>query len=181
MTNRRAFLQSAGSTLMVHAAFPQVLGAFFDGAASTQKASRTLAFLTASELEAVRVLVDLILPETDSPAASAADTHWFIDLAVNACATPLQQETLRAGLTQLAAAGLATQSEPERVLLLTRRAAVDAELDYDRSFFKILKDYTMVGYFHSEIGATQALAYERVPGGYQGDIPLTAQQKAWAI
>ena len=69
----------------------------------------------------------------------------------------------------------------ERAALLQRRAASDISQTYDQSFFKILKDYTLTGYFHSEIGATQALAYERVPGGYQGDIPLTADQKAWAI
>ena len=180
MTSRRVFLQGA-STLMAHAAFPQVLEAFLVGSASTPQAARPLAFFTATELDTVRVLVDLILPETDSPAASAADTHWFIDVAASACATPLQQKTLRAGLAELAAAGFATRSEQERVLLLTQRAAADVKLDYDTSFFKILKDYTMVGYFHSEIGATRALAYERVPGGYQGDIPLAPQQKAWAL
>jgi hypothetical protein len=180
MTSRRHFLQGA-STLMAHAAFPQVLEAFLAGSPSEPQAARPLAFFTDSELDIVRVLVDLILPETDSPAASAADTHGFIDLALSACATPLQQKTLREGLASLAAAGFAAQTEPERVRWLTQRAAADATLDYDVSFFKILKDYTMVGYFHSEIGATQALAYEKVPGGYQGDIPLTAQQKAWAL
>jgi hypothetical protein len=55
------------------------------------------------------------------------------------------------------------------------------DLPYDQSFFKILKDYTLTGYFLSEVGATQALAYERVPGGFQGDLPLKANQKAWAI
>jgi len=39
----------------------------------------------------------------------------------------------------------------------------------------------MTGYFLSEIGATQALAYERIPGGFQGDLELKPNQKAWAI
>jgi hypothetical protein len=39
----------------------------------------------------------------------------------------------------------------------------------------------MTGYFLSETGATQALAYLRIPGGFQGDIPLAPGQKAWAI
>jgi hypothetical protein len=60
-------------------------------------------------------------------------------------------------------------------------AAKDVPLPYEQSFFKILKDYTLTGYFLSETGATQALAYERVPGGYQGDLPLKPDQKAWAI
>jgi hypothetical protein len=67
------------------------------------------------------------------------------------------------------------------VKLLEARAAIDMDLPYEISFFKILKDYTLTGYFLSEVGATQALAYERVPGGFQGDLPLAANQKAWAI
>jgi hypothetical protein len=54
-------------------------------------------------------------------------------------------------------------------------------LAYEQSFFKMLKDYTLTGYFLSETGATQALAYEKIPGGYWGDLPLAPDQKAWAI
>jgi hypothetical protein len=39
----------------------------------------------------------------------------------------------------------------------------------------------MTGYFLSETGATKALAYLQIPGGYQGDLPLAPNQKAWAI
>jgi hypothetical protein len=53
-----------------------------------------------------------------------------------------------------------------------RDARAAGALDYEQSFFKLLKDYTLTGYFMSEIGATQALAYEAVPGGYRGDLPL---------
>jgi hypothetical protein len=123
----------------------------------------------------------MILPATDSPAATAAGTHEFIDVALSACATAVQQHTFRAGLAALVAEGFDTKSMAERVALLQRRAANDIGLPYDQSFFKILKDYTLTGYFHSEMGATQALAYERVPGGYQGDIALTPDQKTWAI
>ena len=65
--------------------------------------------------------------------------------------------------------------------MLKARAEKDMPLGYEESFFKILKDYTMTGYFLSEVGATQALAYERVPGGFQGDLELKPNQKAWAI
>lgn len=132
-------------------------------------------------MDRVTILVDLILPATDSPSASAARTHEFIDAAMNACATSKQQSTFRAGLAALAAEGFDKASAEERIALLQQRATKDVALPYDESFFKILKDYTLTGYFHSEIGATQALAYERVPGGYQGDIALAAEQKAWAI
>ncbi len=171
MTDRRSFLRGA-SVLMGHAALGQVMTAF---AAAPRKAS----YFDESEMRALLALVDVILPATDSPAASAADTHFFIDLAVPACASPAAQKTFRSGLA--AFAGFEKLTAGKQVAKLKQRAAADVELDYDASFFKILKDYTLTGYFLSEIGATQALAYERVPGGFWGDLPLKPNQKAWAI
>jgi Gluconate 2-dehydrogenase subunit 3 len=171
MTNRRAFMRGA-SVLMGHAALGQVLTAF-------AAAPRQPSYFNDPEMKVLRALVDVILPATDSPAASAADTHYFIDLAVPACASPASQQVFRSGLQALA--GFDTLAPDKQVAALKARAAADLPLDYDQSFFKILKDYTLTGYFLSEIGATQALAYERVPGGFWGDLPLAPGQKAWAI
>ena len=171
MTDRRTFLRGA-SVLMGHAALGQVLTAF---AASPRKAT----WFNDAEMRALRALVDVILPATDSPAASAADTHYFIDLAVPACASPAAQKTFRAGLAEFA--GYEKLAPAGQVEKLKARAAADMEPEYDASFFKLLKDYTLTGYFLSDVGATQALAYERVPGGFWGDLPLKPGQKAWAI
>jgi hypothetical protein len=172
MTSRRSFLRGS-SVLMAHAALGGVVEAF--AAATSRKAT----FFNESEMRALRALVDVILPQTDSPAASAADTHYFIDLAIPACAAPAARDTLRKGLAEFA--GFEKLSPEEQNGRLAERAAKDIELAYDQSFFRILKDYTMTGYFLSETGATQALAYLRIPGGFQGDIPLAPNQKAWAI
>src|SRR4051812_43081436 len=94
MSNRRAFLRGA-SVLMGHAALGQVLTAF-------AAAPRQATFLTDIERRTLRSLGDVILPATDSPAASAADTHFFIDVAVPACASSAAQKAFRAGLTALA-------------------------------------------------------------------------------
>jgi hypothetical protein len=171
MTDRRSFLRG-GSMLLGHAALGNVLAAL---AASPTRPT----YFDETELDTVRLLVDLILPETDSPSASAAGTHYFLDLALPACATPAAQRTFREGLRTFA--GLRAMSPQQRIAALTRRANADQALEYDASFFKILKDYTLSGYFLSETGATRALAYERVPGGFQGDLPLAPGQKAWAI
>jgi hypothetical protein len=159
---------------MGHAAFGQVMTAF---AAAPRKAT----WFDSAEMDTLRTLVDVILPATDSPAASAADTHYFIDLAMPACASVDAQKTFRAGLAALDQQRFASLAPDARVALLKARAEADMPLPYDQSFFKILKDYALCGYFLSEIGATKALAYERVPGGFQGDLPLAANQKAWAI
>lgn len=180
MTDRRSFLRGT-SALMAHASFPQVLAAFLAGCAAGPVSRREPVFFSRADMTRLAILVDLILPATDSPAASAAGTPEFIDGAMSACATISQQSTFRTGLAALVADGFDTLDVHKRIALLQRRAAADIRLPYEQSFFKILKDYTLTGYFHSEIGATQALAYERVPGGYQGDIALTPDQKTWAI
>jgi hypothetical protein len=173
MSNRRAFLRGA-SVLLGSTALGPVLQAF---AATPRKATT----FSESEMRSLAALVDLILPATDSPAASAADTHYFIDLAIAACATPAAQKTFRKGLSSFASKGLERLPADKQVALLKARAEKDQALPYDQSFFKILKDYTLTGYFLSEVGATQALAYEAVPGGYWGDLPLQPGQKAWAL
>jgi hypothetical protein len=171
MTDRRAFLRGA-SVLMGHAALGQVMTAF---AAAPRKAT----FFNEPEMRNLAALVDVILPETDSPAASAAGTHYFIDLAIPACATPAAQKTFRAGLKDFGK--FARMAPDAQVAMLKARAAKDIPLPYDESFFRILKDYTMTGYFLSETGATKALAYDKIPGGFQGDLPLQPNQKAWTL
>ena len=173
MTDRRSFLRGS-SVLLGSAALANVLTVF---AAAPRKPT----FVTDEELRALRAVVDVILPATDSPSASAADTHYFIDLAVPACATVAAQKTFREGIASLAKSGFADRPAAEQIAWLKARASSDMPLGYDQSFFKILKDYTLTGYFLSETGATRALAYEKVPGGYWGDIPLAPDQKAWAI
>ena len=173
MSDRRAFLRGS-SVLLGAAALGDVLAAF---AAAPRKA----VFFDDEEMRALRAVVDVILPATDSPAASVAGTHYFIDRAVPACATPAAQKTFRDGVATLVASRYADRPPDEQSAWLEARAAADLPMPYDQSFFKMLKDYTLTGYFLSEVGATQALAYEKIPGGYWGDLPLAPGQKAWAI
>lgn len=48
-------------------------------------------------------------------------------------------------------------------------------------FFNLMKELTLFGYFTSEPGCKEALAYLPIPGRYEGCIPLEAGQKAWAL
>ena len=47
-------------------------------------------------------------------------------------------------------------------------------------YFFMMKQLTMLGYFTSKIGMTQALRYEPVPGRYDGCVPYKKGEKAWA-
>jgi len=47
-------------------------------------------------------------------------------------------------------------------------------------YFTMMKQLTLLGYFTSKPGATEALRYVPVPGRYEGCIPYTKGEKAWA-
>ncbi len=47
-------------------------------------------------------------------------------------------------------------------------------------FFAIARDLTMLGFFTSEIGATQAYEYVQIPGRYDGCVDLKPGQRVWA-
>jgi len=47
-------------------------------------------------------------------------------------------------------------------------------------YFTMLKQLTMLGFFTSKVGMTQALRYEPVPGRYDGCIPYKKGDKAFA-
>ena len=48
-------------------------------------------------------------------------------------------------------------------------------------FFRLMKELTLLGYFTSEQGAKNALAYVQVPGKYVGVVKLVKGQKSWAL
>jgi len=59
-------------------------------------------------------------------------------------------------------------------------AAPAITADPPRHYFRMMKELALLGYFTSEIGATQALRYTETPGRYDPCIPYTPGEKAWA-
>lgn len=141
--------------------------------------------LPAERLTLLAELADTILPDTDTPGAKAAAVQEFIALAVEVCFPPAERERFWQGLADtetrcqaLHGKTVAECTAGERVLLLQQLEAAAAEIS-PPAFFQILKELTLHGYFTSEIGATQALAYDPVPGVWIPDLPLDPDGKAW--
>ena len=57
--------------------------------------------------------------------------------------------------------------------------AIDADA-LQNEFYRAFKNTVATAYYMSEIGATQELAYEAVPGEWIGDAPLSEYPKTWA-
>jgi Gluconate 2-dehydrogenase subunit 3 len=127
-------------------------------------------------------LADTIIPTTTTPGAKAAGVEKFIVRVVRDCYPKDDQEKFYAGLTQLNADALKAFGKGFVELDATQRnEAVKILTVSNKAFFLRAKELTVTGYFTSEIGATKALNYVAIPGRFEGCVPYTKGQKAWAI
>lgn len=153
--------------------------------------------LTPQQGELLAALTEIIIPATDTPGARAARVDAFIDGLLADVFTVEERERFLAGLADVdvrarAAHGVVfMEATPERqVTLLTAmqeegknappRARGSRGRSEPRPFFSWLKELTVVGYYTSEIGASQELKYVHVAGRYDGDVPYRQVGRAYS-
>lgn len=138
--------------------------------------------------ELIATLTELIIPATDTPGARAARVDAFIDGLLADIFTPTERDEFLAGLSTVdaharAARGVAfldtTAAQQVETLAALEREASRAG-DGPRAFFPWLKELTLVGYYTSEIGASQELSYVHVAGSYDGDVPYPRIGRAYS-
>lgn len=141
-------------------------------------------------------IAETIIPTTSTPGAKAAKVDEFIVVMMNDCYKKSDQEVFLDGLKKIDAASqkqfkknfmditpeqrteLLTQIDKERVEYNKRKDKKEGDPTH---YFQYLKELTLLGYFTSKEGATQALRYVPVPGKYEGCIPYKKGDKAWAV
>ncbi|MGB3619538.1 MAG: gluconate 2-dehydrogenase subunit 3 family protein [Catalinimonas sp.] len=141
--------------------------------------------LTDAQLQTTAELAETIVPTTDTPGAKAAGVPAFIPMMLEECYPQEDRELFQRGLNTLDTRSeerfgrtFAAASAEQRAEVL--RTMVEAEDESERTFFLLAKELTLLGYFTSEIGATQVLEYVHVPGRYEGCLPMEPDQRAWA-
>lgn len=134
-------------------------------------------------LELLGEITETIIPTTpDSGGAKAAGIPEFIREIVADYGSAEEQASVFAGVDAINATSAATHdgktfiqldaAEREALLLTFESGPRDPG-------YAAIKQLTVWGYFSSEVGQTEALAYDPVPRVYQGDVPLKPGQKAW--
>lgn len=133
--------------------------------------------------ELLNVVGDTILPATaGSPGAGAVGIGRFILTMTNECYAPSAAEGLRRALAELRTeCGRRSGQDFTAWPAAEREALLTTFETRGLPGFRHLKDLTLWGYFTSEAGATQALRYEPIPGGFRGSVPLRAGDRSWAI
>ena len=138
-------------------------------------------------------IADTILPDTKTPGAKAAGVGPFIATMVADTYDPREQRLFLDGLETLERESRAQNgggfmaSSPAQRLALLERLDLEA-IEYMRRpgasdrphYFRMIKELTLLGYFTSEIGYTQAQRYAETPGRFEPCITYTAGDKAWA-
>lgn len=194
--NRRAAIQRVSYLVGGAVATPTLLG-IMQSCQQSPVLNWTPQFLSEEQSQLLSALTELIIPKTDTPGAIEAGVPSFIDSMLDQCLDSEAQNLFTEGLTKLQQVSLEEHNSEFLKLddniqsdLLKTVAAEENEIipqnafgsyGRPRTFFKQLKQLTLLGYFSSEMGATQALEYVQVPGSYQGCTTLKPGQKAWAV
>ena len=120
-------------------------------------------FFTAPEYTLIDCLTDIIIPHDASLGAREAGVSEFIDLMVSR--DPGLQGEFRGGLNWLETRSRTAHAEPFLRLTAEQRVALLEPLAYKakfrkgeergREFFDLLREYTVMGFYTSEIGLQQ--------------------------
>ncbi|WP_341938982.1 gluconate 2-dehydrogenase subunit 3 family protein [Marinimicrobium sp. C2-29] len=139
--------------------------------------------LADKELAVLSELGETILPKTeDSPGAKAAGIAAFMQTMVSGYYTATEQQIFLEGLARLQdQCGIQFSTT---VLLLTpgqrEQFLLSLEKDNEATYYRMIKQLTVWGYFSSETGVKTALRFAPIPGHYNGDVSIKPGTRAWA-
>ena len=143
---------------------------------------------TAEDLAFFDEIGETIIPTTDTPGAKATKIGEFIQMMVKDCYDADQQTTFITGLNTIRTDFKAEKSvdfmegTPEdRLAFLNamHQKYVASGEEKKPEIIHMLRDLTVLGYFSSEIGATQALRYQETPGRFDPCLDYKKGDRAW--
>ncbi len=192
--NRREAVKAIG-VLLGSAVTPSVARAIHAGY-RTPAPGLPYRALTPRQGELVAALTEHIIPATDTPGARAARVDAFIDGLLADVFRAEEREHFLAGLADVDARAQAAHgmtfmkaTPAQQTALMTamqseasaaRQQGRPASRSQPRPFFPWLKELTLVGYYTSEIGASQELRYVHIAGRYDGDVPYRRIGRAYS-
>jgi hypothetical protein len=150
-----------------------------------------------SHEDLITEMAETIIPATSTPGAKAANVTPFIIAMIEECTPPKQQIRFIEGLDEVNRYARKNFHHPfVSCTSAEKQQIVDHFEKRDRpykaiagkiskrlvgdSFFTIMKAYTVNGYCNSMLGSTRGMAYDHVPGKYEGCTTLTQGQRCWA-
>ena len=184
--DRKEAIKRAGLLLGGVMFAPNILGVLNGCTASPGDWTPTL--FSNDQARIVTALADVILPADDSPSASDLGVPKFIETMVDEVYSEVQQREFLEGLDKFAddyradiQSEFADGNDTDKYDFTYYQNRLAVEEDPARNpFFLSFKELTLLGYFTTEVGASEVLRYQAVPGSYEGCIPYDEVGKTWA-
>lgn len=171
-----------------------VIGAETFATGAVLRNKQTTLDLSHDEVALLDEIGETILPTTHTPGAKAVQIGAFMQMMVNDCYDDEHQAVFKAGLGLVDAAAKKTHGKSFMQNSAAERTALLNQLDQEERqyrsqkavsdpahYFRMLKQLTILGYFTSEIGGTQAVRYIEVPGAFRGNEPYKKGDPAWFV
>ena len=168
-------------------------GSVFSLSGCTSTDKQVNALFSESQVAYLNEIADTILPATSSPGAKAANVGNCMSVMGLDCYTEADQKIFMEGLKKIDALSekqfsnsFVKADSKQRTELLTALDKEQKEYQAKKTkeepshYFRMMKELSVLGYFSSKEGATQALRYLPTPGKYDGSFPYKKGDKAWA-
>jgi hypothetical protein len=141
---------------------------------------------SADQFALLEQVTEVIIPATDTPGAIGAGVPVFMrDLLMNWGSVESRAEI--AGVLETierrtwAKHGSAFLELPDTQRLELMRVYDEESVQAHDPAYRKFKQLVLLGYYHSEIGATQELRFELVPGAWRSCLPLNEVGRASAF
>lgn len=166
------------AAIMGFALSGSMVSAVLSGCSTDETSSEWLpSGLSQDQVGAASDLAEVILPRTETPGAKDAKIERFIDSMVADFLPPDEKKRIHNSLEELVQQNFTSLTYDRQRAFVSRLI----ETEEGRDFFLQFKQMTLLGFFTSEIGATQVLQYDPFPGEYFGCEPLNdVGGKTWA-
>ena len=180
--NRREAIRNL---VLVGGAMAAITPVSFLSQACNRSSNKSEGLFNDDQKKVVEEIADTIIPATDIPGAKRAGVGPFIIMMIQDCYPKDIQSTFIEGINEVEKKATSKFDQAFVAMDAVKRKALleefkEAEDGKEKEFFLLIRELTFLGYFTSEIGATQALNYVQVPGNYDGCRSLEQGQKAWA-
>jgi len=196
--DRRSALKKAGVLAGSAVAMPSLIS-LLQSCTSENRLDWQPLFFTETEAKTISVLVDTILPRTDTPGALDVKSDIFIDKVIARTYDEEAQNKMRADIAAFNSdceknfGGNFIQlnaSDREKVLQAAEKnsgkfspgvwgTAVGKQEPI--GFYRSIKSMAIWAYFSSEEIGKNVLAYDPIPGTYEPCIPVSEVGNRWSL
>lgn len=185
---RRRITLGLGALIGASATSQLLGGSGLSSALAFQQSDKTSRDLFSPQHKAIILHIsDTILPKTDTPSASELGVHHFIEHQLLHVYDSAQQnrsmalcDHIEEAAKQQFNASFVVLTAAQQTALLNKVESVAPPFTKEtKAEFSLIKSLVVFGFFTTEIGATQILKYQAVPGGFTPSIPYATVGSAW--